>query len=305
MADVSVVIAAHNQAGWLGDAIASVRRQTFTDWELVVVDDGSTDTTREVVAPHTSDPRIRYVFQSHQERSAARNHGIEASAGRFIALLDADDCWLPDKLAKQVVALEADPAAGFCYTPARFVDADGRPLAILKPARAIAGDVFPRLLRGNVIILASVLLRRACLEQVGGFDTTLSVYGCEDWDLWLRLARRFPVAVVDQELTLYRRHAANTGWEQVLASALLVIDKWYADPETARRAGVSRAAVRALHYWTNASALATEHPAAAFRLIRQALGEWPPALASRPALGTLAGLVLPRAAVRTLRRLAL
>jgi glycosyltransferase involved in cell wall biosynthesis len=302
--EVSVVVAAYNQAPWLGDAIASVRAQTFTDWELIVVDDGSTDGTREVVARHEDDARIRCLSQPRAERAAARNRGIAAASGRLIAFLDADDLWLPEKLARQLAALDAQPEAGFCYTPARFVDAAGASLPLRKPKGTIAGDVFACLMRGNVIILASVVARRAALERVGGFDASLRVYGCEDWDLWLRLAREHPVAVVDEELTLYRRHAANTAWGQVLESALLVIDKWYADPATARRAGISRAAVRARHFWTNAAALPSDRRAA-LGLVGRALGEFPPGVLTRPALATLAGLLLPEAAMRTLRRLPL
>jgi glycosyltransferase involved in cell wall biosynthesis len=303
VAEVSVVIATRNHAAWLGDAIASVRAQTYTDWELVVVDDGSTDATRDVALRHAGDRRVRYVHQAHAERSAARNRGIAETLAPLVAFLDADDRWLPEKLAKQVAALATEPAAGLCYTTARFVDAAGRPLPLRKPPRTIAGDVFPHLMRGNVIVLASVVVRRRCLEEVGGFDTKLPAYGCEDWDLWLRIARRWRFAVVDEELTLYRRHGANTAWRQVLASALAVVDKWYADPETARRAGRSRADVRALHYWVNAAGLAVERRSAALPLVADALRESPRAALTRSAVATVATLILPHAAVRALRRL--
>jgi glycosyltransferase involved in cell wall biosynthesis len=270
--------------------------------ELVVVDDGSTDRTREVAAEHARDGRVRYLAQSREERSAARNRGIAASSAPLVAFLDADDRWLPEKLARQVAALARDGAAGLCYTAARFIDREGRPLAIRKPPRAVSGRIFPRLMRGNLIIVSSVVVRRACLEAVGPFER-LATYGCEDWDLWLRLARRYPVLAVDEELTLYRRHGANTGWAQVLESALLVIDRWYADPETARLAGISRARVRALHYWVNAAWLAIERRSAGLPLALAALRESPPAAFSRPAAATLATLVLPRAAVGALRRL--
>src|SRR5262249_11645394 len=206
---------------------------TFTDWELIVVDDGSTDDTRGVVARHADDVRVRCLSQTHAERSAARNRGIAASSGRLIAFLDADDLWLPEEVAGPGAAVDAHPGAGFCYTPARFIDAAGAPLALRKPKRTIAGDVFARLVRGNVIILASVVVRRAALERVGGFDASLAVYGCEDWDLWLRLAREHPVVVVAAELTLYRKHAANTAWQRGLESELRVPDKCYAEPTTA------------------------------------------------------------------------
>jgi hypothetical protein len=153
------------------------------------------------------------------------------------------------------------------------------------------------------MILASVMVRRAALERVGGFDATLGVYGCEDWDLWLRLAREWAIAVVDEELTLYRRHDGNTAAKQVLTSALLVVDKAYRDPRTAAAAGLSRAAARARLYWYHAGALALENRRAAVRPVLRALGESPAAVLCRPALGALASLVLPHAAVGALRRL--
>lgn len=301
--DVSVVIAAHNQARWLGEAVESVRAQTLRAWELLVVDDGSTDDTAAVMAAVAGEPRIRYLPGPHAERAAARNRGIAAARAPLVAFLDADDRWRPDKLARQAAALAARPAAAFCYTPARFIDAAGTLLPIRKPAHAIAGDVFPRLVRGNLVILASVVARRAAVDAVGGFDATLGVYGCEDWDLWLRLARDAEVAVVDEELTLYRRHDGNTSWPQILDSGLRVIDKLYAQPDTARRAGLSRGAVRARHLWYHATIAAAADRAAAWALVRRALRESPSTAFSRPAAGTLAALLLPRPALRSLGRL--
>ncbi|HEY3190361.1 MAG TPA: hypothetical protein VGJ70_22915, partial [Solirubrobacteraceae bacterium] len=189
------------------------------------------------------------------------------------------------------------------YTPARFIDAGGTPLALRKPKRTIAGDVFARLMRGNVIILASVVVRRAALARVGGFDASLPVLGCEDWDLWLRLARRQPVAVVDEELTLYRQHPANTPTPQLLASGLAVIDKLYADPAVERDASLSRAAARARLYWYTAGAAARDRRAAALPLIAHALREFPATAVSRPAAAALAALVLPPVAARALARI--
>ena len=301
--EVSVVIAAHNQAPWLGEAIASVRAQTFADWELVIVDDGSTDDTRDVALRTADDARVRYLHQPRAERSAARNRGIAETTGEFVAFLDGDDLWRPEKLARQVAALRAAPDAGLCYTVARFVDVDGRPLPLRKPPRPVSGRIFPTLMHGNVLILASVVVRRRALAEVGGFDERLPVYGCEDWDLWLRVARRFVVIAVDEELTLYRQHAANTARAQVLASALAVVDRWYADPDTARLAGVSRAGVRARHFWTNAAWLALESRSAALALAARGLRESPAALFTRSGLATVATLLLPAATARRLRRL--
>jgi glycosyltransferase involved in cell wall biosynthesis len=302
---VSIVLPTHDQARWLDGAIACVRRQTFADWELIIADDGSTDDTPAVVARHADDARILYLPGPRAERAAARNRAIAASSGALVAFLDTDDRWLPEKLARQVAALAAAPDAGLCYTIARFVDADDRPLPLRKPPRAVEGNVFPALMRGNLIIIASVVARRRCLDEVGGFDETLPVYGCEDWDVWLRIARRHPVTVVDDELTLYRVHAGNTPVESLLASGLAVLDRRYAEPGTVEAAGLSRASARARLRWYLAGAVATERRSAAVPLMLGALRESPATAFARPALGALAALLLPRAAERALRRLPL
>jgi glycosyltransferase involved in cell wall biosynthesis len=299
---VSVVVATHDQGRWLGEALASVVAQRFADWECVVVDDGSTDDTERVVAGFAHDRRIRYLRTDRVERAAARNRGLAETAAPLVAFLDADDRWHPEKLTRQVAALADAPEAAFCYTITRFVDAAGRPLDVRKPPRALAGRVFPEMLRANFVILASVVARRARLEAVGGFDATLPVLGCEDWDLWLRLTRRWPVEAVDEELTFYRRHGANTGWDRVMTSGLAVVDRQYALPGTAAAAGLSHRAARARVRWYHAGALEGGRAQAATVALRAFL-EAPGTAASRPALGALAALCLPAAAARALRRL--
>jgi glycosyltransferase involved in cell wall biosynthesis len=296
VARVSIVVATHDQGRWLGEALDGVLAQSFRDWELVVVDDGSTDGTRDVVRRYT-DPRVRYVFQPHAERCVARNRGVDETAAPLVAFLDADDRWLPEKLARQVAALEAAPEAAMCYTVARFIGLAGERLPLRKPPRGpIAGDIFAALMRGNVIILASVVVRRACLDAVGGFDPALAATGCEDWDLWLRIARRYPVIALDEELTLYRRHPGNTGWARVLEGALRVVDKCYADPDTRRRARLSRNAVRARHFWLNAAEVARADRRTAMGLALRALREAPATALTRPAAATATALLFPRGA---------
>jgi len=141
MPSVSIVVATYNQAGFLTEAVASVRAQTFADWELLVVDDGSTDDTAAVAARFRDDDRLRYLPGAHAERAVARNRGVAAATGDLVAFLDADDLWRPEKLARQVAALAAAPGAGACYTASRFVDRDGRPLQ----RHAGLGDVLERL----------------------------------------------------------------------------------------------------------------------------------------------------------------
>jgi glycosyltransferase involved in cell wall biosynthesis len=305
MPAVSVVLATYNQAHWLAETIESVRAQTFADWEVVIADDGSTDATAEVVGRFARDHRIRCIAGAHAERAAARNRAIAASTGELVAFLDADDTWQPEKLARQVAALAAAPEAGACYTIARFVDGAGGELDVRKPPRALSGLIFPRLVRGNFIILASMMVRRRCLEAVGAFDATLPVFGCEDWDLWLRLARRYAVVAVDEELVRYRVHEANTRPEQVMTSGLAVLDRLYADPGVEREAGIGRAAARARHVWYHAAIVAARDRGTAIPLVGRALREHPPTLFSRPAAGALAAVGLPRVVERALRVLPL
>ena len=299
---VSVVLATYNQARWLAGAIETVRAQTFPDWELLVADDGSTDETGAVVARHAADTRIRHLPGPHAERCVARNRALAVARGDLVAFLDTDDRWHPEKLARQVAALEGTPVAGFCYTVARFVDAEDQPLPIRKPPVALAGNLFSALLHGNFVILASVVARRKLVMDVGGFDETLAVCGCEDWDLWIRLARERPVAVVDDELTRYR-HPGSTSAEQLLQSGLAVLERRYADAGTAEAAGLSRAAARARLRWYLAGAVAADRRSAAVPMVLAALREDPGTALARPALGALAALLLPRTAERALRRL--
>lgn len=294
MPEISVVLATRNQARWLDAAVSSVRGQTMPDWELLVVDDGSTDDSAAVMARHRDDPRIRWLPGPHRERAAARNRGIAAARAPLLAFLDGDDLWYPQKLARQLDALARRPRAALCYAVARVIDADGQPRPERKPRRPLGADPFAALARGNTIILSSVVVRRAALLAVGGFDESLSVLGCEDWDLWLRLARRWPVVGVEEELVGYRVHGANTPSRQLLESALLVIDRRWAEPDTARRAGLSRATARALHRWWHAARVATATRTDALNEIRRALAEAPHTVWSRPALHALRALAVPR-----------
>jgi glycosyltransferase involved in cell wall biosynthesis len=297
---VSVVLATRNQARWLPETLASVTAQTMPDWELLLVDDGSTDETAAIARDASHDPRVRYLPGPQAERAAARNRGLAEANADLVAFLDGDDLWHPEKLAHQAALLDTDPAAGLCYTVARYVDPRGRPLPIRRPPAPIAGELFGPLVRANRMILSSVMVRRAVLEDGNAFDASLPVMGCEDWDLWLRIARRHHVLVVPAELTRYRVHPGNTAQAAILASGLAVLEKLYRDPTTATAAKLSAAAARARLVWYHAGAATAESRRTALRLAARAFAASPASLASRPALGALARLASPRAAHRLL-----
>jgi len=207
MSRVSVIIPCYNHAHYLPDAVNSVLAQTFTDWEALIVDDGSTDNTCEVAAQFT-DPRIRYIYQENRGLSAARNTGIRAAKGEFIALLDADDVWEPTFLEVMITALQAEPTASAAYCGFRYMNAAGKLLkqSVLK---AVPSEQFhdELLYQGSWLNPCSVIVRAFAYREIGPFDETL--HACEDSDMWLRLSEKHRFIGVPQVLVRYRRAGNN------------------------------------------------------------------------------------------------
>lgn len=199
--EVSVITPAFNRSAYLVMAVDSVLAQTFDKWELIVVDDGSTDKTREVLAPYLSDPRIRYYYQSNKGQSAARNLGISVARGRYIGFLDSDDIWLPDKLALQVAVFERFPDIGVVHGDEITIDAQGRPISSHNMAR-YSGSVTAQLLADNFVSMTTALARKDCFDVLGGFDEADRI--AEDYELWLRLSTRYQFHYEPGHVTLYR-----------------------------------------------------------------------------------------------------
>ncbi len=212
---VSVIIPAYNASAFVAQALDSALAQTYRTLEVVVVDDGSTDDTAAIVeAVACRDPRVRLVRQANGGPSAARNLGIAHSRGALIAPLDADDLWLPNKIARQVAAMRAGgPKVAMVYAWSCVMDESGRafPRSVRTPRHE--GDVYAFLLACNFIGNGSnALFRRDCVIEAGGYDRTLRAgsgdYG-EDLMLNLAIAERHDVAVVPEVLVGYRAHASN------------------------------------------------------------------------------------------------
>ena len=205
MPQVSVIIPTHNRSDFLRSAIASVLNQTYQDYELIVVDDASTANTAEAVAEF-SDKRIRFLrHEITKGGSAARNTGILASECDYIALLDDDDEWLPDKLSKQMeVLLSSPPEVGCVYTG--YVDVSRSTGTIIgEHIPTKRGDLSKDLLAENCVGSASsVLLKRECLKKVGLFDESLPC--AQDYDLWIRISNEFLFECVPEPLFKYRIH---------------------------------------------------------------------------------------------------
>lgn len=207
---VSVIVPAYNASRFLATTLMTVRAQSYENWELIVVDDGSTDVTAHIVASFTAeDDRIRLVRQKNQGVAAARNRGMSIANGEFVAFLDSDDIWLSTKLARQVaVMLSSPPDVGLIYSWWDIVDEHGVRKSSSHPWM-IQGEVSDGLVAFNFIGNCSVpLIRSSCLEEVGGFDESFraaGAEGCEDWDLFIRIAEKFRIGLVPEVLVAYRR----------------------------------------------------------------------------------------------------
>ncbi len=217
---VSVVIPAYNSAAYIAAALDSVLAQSHPVSEIIVVDDGSTDATPQIVAGY---PQVKWVSQDHRGPSVARNSGIRHALCEYVAFLDSDDIWQPDKIEKQLTALAAHPSAAFSFsTLTSFFrrdagDVSNQPympeeLRAWLGARSVEagrafGDVYSLLLRANCVLTSSVLVRRSALLEAGLFDESLR-HG-EDHDLWLRLARRWPAVFITDVIAKYRIHSSS------------------------------------------------------------------------------------------------
>jgi len=196
---VTVILPTYNRAGFLRESIQSVLSQTFTDFELIVVDDGSTDDTKEVVQKF---PEVRYTpCPVNRGVSKARNLGIGLARGRYICFLDSDDVWVENKLAVQIAWMEAQPACQVCYTDEIWIRKGVR-VNPMNKHRKVSGDIFSHCLPLCVVSPSSVLMRASLFLEVGVFDEALAV--CEDYDLWLRISLKYPVHLIDEKLLIKR-----------------------------------------------------------------------------------------------------
>lgn len=187
MPRVSVIIPTYNRKEFLLEAVASVRSQTYRDWELLIVDDGSRDGTPEAVG--SLGGALRFFRQQHKGVSAARNRGLAESRGEWIAYLDSDDLWHPRKLEIQLGYAESHPEAVAAYSDEIWIRRGVRVNQKVRH-RKHSGDIFARCLTLCIVSPSSALLRKDILERAGGFDEGFPV--CEDYELWLRLSRNYP-----------------------------------------------------------------------------------------------------------------
>jgi glycosyltransferase involved in cell wall biosynthesis len=203
MPRVNVVIPSYNHGRFLTRTVRSVLDQTFQDFDLVIVDDGSTDDTEAVVS--RLDARVEYVKQGNAGLGAARNTGARMADGEWLAFLDADDSWKPEKLERQLAAVTTPGPVGVVYTGAEFTDEAGHRTGVF-PHTGPYGRVLDTLWKANFVCSGSnALVRRSSFERAGGFDEARVVMGVADWELWIRLAAFDEFACVEEPLICYTR----------------------------------------------------------------------------------------------------
>lgn len=205
--EVSVILTTFNGAsrGYLEEAIQSVLRQTYPCFELILIDDGSTDNTSEICKKYLADPRVIYHHQRNGGLAAARNSGLTLSRNEFVCFLDDDDVYQPEKLAKQITFF-TDPAhhkTAMVYTGLIYINETGKEIG--KKIHSANGDIYEHLFYGNTVCApSSCMVKKSVLDKLGFFKEELK--SCEDYEMWLRIAKHYPIYSLDECLVLYRVH---------------------------------------------------------------------------------------------------
>jgi glycosyltransferase involved in cell wall biosynthesis len=291
----------HNYAAYLPEALESVLTQDYPLVQVIVVDDGSTDDTRAVVAPFV-ERGAEYVFQENQGPGPARNEGIRRARGEVIAFLDADDSWLPQKLSLQIAHLDTHPELGLVGCAGFECDSDNRRIGLRVVPAIEAEMAFERLLVRNFVPPSGAIVPKRCLDEVGGFKNMR--FG-EDWDLWLRIARRYPIGFVQEPLFTHRDHATNLSGEvgtRLLANYEAVGESHLHTVRPAWRRAVIRRRIRATARFYAAGQAMTYSRPRVVRLVLSSLWLDPFSL-PRAKIALLLRAALPDRGFRWLRSL--
>jgi len=221
---VSVIIPTYNRSAYLVGAIESVLSQSYCDLEIIVVDDGSTDNTQDVISGYGD--RVRYLFQENKGPSSARNLGISAAEGDLIAFLDSDDLWRRDKLEKQVELFEQNSNIGLVASGHDLVNERGELISNYSLKSTELKQLHKKQMLRNLFSTPSVIVRKSCFQSVGVFNEKL--YFAEDWDMWLRIINAYDSAFINAPLVTIRKHSESItreyseknlrDWESVIAS---------------------------------------------------------------------------------------
>ena len=210
MPKVSIIVPSYNRAEFIEATVGSILAQSFTDFELVFVDDGSTDNTEELMKKYLDkDPRVKYFKQKNSERAVARTYGLSLANADLLCLVDSDDLWYKDKLEKQVAIMDANPNLVFCYASVNRIDMEGNRVASSpRQHQGFSGHIFYDLLMRNFIPSVTPMFRKTAFENVGAQITEFIPY--EDWDFWLKFSRQGEFFHIKEPLGDYRLHPGQS-----------------------------------------------------------------------------------------------
>lgn len=213
MTKISVIIPTYNSAKYIKDTIESVLNQTYKDLEIIVVDDGSTDNTKDIVSKY----QVKYIYQENKGPAAARNRGIKEAQGEYIAFLDSDDVWMVEKLEKQMAIFENSTYAMIYCDMSHKVNEKIVHKSYLKEKGYRgpgSGDIHERLLKENFIFTPTVLVKKEVLKKTGYFDESYKI--CEDYKMWLTIAKKYQIAFLDEVLVIRTRNSLNITKDEYL-----------------------------------------------------------------------------------------
>jgi glycosyltransferase involved in cell wall biosynthesis len=228
MPKVSVIIPSYNSIKYLPETLNTVLKQTFTDFEVLIINDGSTDNILDW-ATTIKDKRVKVITKKNEGLAEARNTGIALAKGEYLAFLDADDLWGETKLEKQVNYLNNHSEVGLVDTWVALTDENGKPTGTIIKTNA-EGNVIKRILESPTIVCgSSPLVRNICFDKAGLFDKKLS--GSADWDMWIRIANYFMFGLIKEPLTYYRQHynSMSQNRQKMLTDNVVVIEKAFAN----------------------------------------------------------------------------
>ena len=226
---MSIILPCYNGSLWISDAVKSVLRQTLDDFELVIVDDGSTDNSKSIISPYLGDERVHYIYQENRGFSGAVNRGIKESKGDLIGFIGQDDIWVPNKLEVQVKYFDEHKNVDLVHSNYCSINSEGRIIKVIDmkiPSFSSRKKLIECLFINNFIGFETALVKKRCFDEVGFFDERMT--GFSDHDMWLRIAGKFNIAYIDLPLVKKREHElqlSKTGIEQVLRDEFLMVNK--------------------------------------------------------------------------------
>ena len=285
MTTISIIIPSYNAETTIIDTIRSVQNQTFSDWELIIIEDGSTDQTVAQIKTFT-DERIKLFCYENGGVAMARNRGIALAKGKFITFLDCDDLWTTDKLEEQLSALENHLNADVAYS--WVIDFESNAPNSSKPRKPIffSGNVYPQMLVYNFIANGSnILVRREAVEKIGGFDVTYNP--SEDWNFYIRLAKEFSFVLVPKHQVLYRQSItsmSSNNIQKLEKGGLLVIEKAYESAPSNLQSLKSQSIALLYEYCVQRylqGSIDQIDPNEAVLKLREAIAIYPPVLTTR------------------------